>query len=97
MWYIVSQEKEHTGVWAVFADFRGFQPPHRFTPLLCGLYTCLCVKSESLALRTDEAKRLTRGADAMGLIPGIPPCVVSRSLKTGKHTTGKLNKSISPY
>jgi hypothetical protein len=55
------------------------------------------VKSGSLALRTDEAKRLTRGADAMGLIPGIPPCDASRSLKTGKQTTGKQNKSISPY
>jgi hypothetical protein len=55
------------------------------------------VKSGSLALRTDEAKRLTRGADAMGLIPGIRTCDASRSLKTGKQTTGKQNKSISPY
>jgi hypothetical protein len=57
----------------------------------------LCVKSGSLAMRTDEAKRLTRGADAMGMIPGTPPCDAGRSLKTGKQTTGKQNKSISPY
>ena len=31
--------------------FRGLKPSLRFTPLLCGLYTCLCVKSEPPQLR----------------------------------------------
>ena len=41
-WYIVSREKEHTGVEAVFAVFEGPSRRLGFPPLLCGLYTCAC-------------------------------------------------------
>ena len=47
--YIVSREKEHTGMEAVFVVFEGPNRRFGFPPLLCGLYTCLCVKAGPLA------------------------------------------------